>query len=177
MQINLAKAYKRWRHGRGFGVHSPFAYDFITRTLREKLPYYAYERIEASCAKIDGTTLSARRIKQIFRILVRFNPKYVMIYGKGNAIAERIAIKAVSPAIAIGADHDRADVVLVNDDASLPPKTKCVYIFPDTRLGGQSACEAMWDQVRHGMRFDNAHGMTVIVTSPAFPRQRFEAKF
>ena len=38
----IPDSYLRWRHGRGFGIHSPFAYNFICLTLRERLPYYAY---------------------------------------------------------------------------------------------------------------------------------------
>ena len=31
--------FQRLRHGRGFGVHSPWAYRFIREVLRERLPY------------------------------------------------------------------------------------------------------------------------------------------
>ncbi|MDE6498034.1 MAG: hypothetical protein K2L21_05185 [Muribaculaceae bacterium] len=35
--------WRRLRHSRGFGVHSPSAYRFIREVLCERLPYYGYE--------------------------------------------------------------------------------------------------------------------------------------
>lgn len=32
-------------HRRGYGVHSPFAYNFITRVVYEKTPYYKYQEL------------------------------------------------------------------------------------------------------------------------------------
>ena len=54
MRIELTRRFKRWRHGRGFGIHSPFAYSFVKETLRQKLPYYAYELIDGIA---DGDTV------------------------------------------------------------------------------------------------------------------------
>ena len=34
-------AFKRYRHGKGFGIHSPFAFSFVLKVLRERLPYYS----------------------------------------------------------------------------------------------------------------------------------------
>ena len=36
---------RRFRHRRGYGVHSPFAFAFITGVIYERLPYYAYTRL------------------------------------------------------------------------------------------------------------------------------------
>lgn len=46
-----AKEYIKYRlktgHWKGFGVHSPFVFDFINLIVREKRPYYAFSTIEA----------------------------------------------------------------------------------------------------------------------------------
>lgn len=37
---------RRFRHRCGYGVHSPFAFRFITDILYMRLPYYAYEEMD-----------------------------------------------------------------------------------------------------------------------------------
>ena len=56
----------RKRHNRGFGIQSPSAFFFITQVLKEKLPYYAYDRLEEIAWNSKG--MSARRCKELFRI-------------------------------------------------------------------------------------------------------------
>lgn len=36
----------RFRHRKGYGVHSPFAFRFITDVIYERLPFYAYRRLD-----------------------------------------------------------------------------------------------------------------------------------
>lgn len=45
--MNLWKGYLRWRHSKGYGVHSPYAYRFIIDVLNPGIyGYYAYNQIE-----------------------------------------------------------------------------------------------------------------------------------
>lgn len=179
MRLDLIRLFNRWRHGRGFGIHSPFAFRFITATLREQLPYYAYDRLDALCGSID-TTFDSRRIRLLFRILVHFNPSNVSIIGSPNAAIERIAVKAFDPSTIITGIG--SPFVIVNDDsgrmAAWPDATgRLVAIFPDQRVGGKATCKAVWDSVKHGMRFDNHREFTVIIADPRLPRQQFEVRF
>ena len=42
----MIRTFKRLRTAKGYGVHSPFAFYFITKILREKLPYSAFFDVE-----------------------------------------------------------------------------------------------------------------------------------
>lgn len=179
MKFDLARRYKRWRHGRGFGIHSPFAYDFITRTLRERMPYYAYSKLDALAAEKWQGASGQRLLRLIFRIAVRFNPATAAIVGGRNAALHIVALKSVRRDIDLHSPLADAELIIINDDSATlsPARESAVYIFPDTAHGGFRACEALWAATTRGMRFDNSRGFTVIVLSPRLPRQQFDVRY
>ncbi len=60
----------RWRHRMGFGVQSPWAYEFVSDVLFGKHRYYAFDTL-------NGT----RSDEQLFRICAWLNPKTVYAHG------------------------------------------------------------------------------------------------
>ncbi len=84
-------ALRRYNRSRGFGIHSPFAFYFVRRVLREGCPYYAYENLNIyhSLAKrliskhnaTRNRLISLRIAKMLFRIACYFQPKDILQIG------------------------------------------------------------------------------------------------
>ena len=89
-------AIPRYKRSKGFGIHSPFAFNFVLKVLRERCPYYAYEIINAarweasrlaSSAKERRNLLSFKNAKMIFRITCHFNPSSILQIGTSHGVA------------------------------------------------------------------------------------------
>lgn len=102
------------RVGRGFTVHSPFAYHFIHFVLRERLPFY--------CFRSEVTSRAGRRL---FRVANHFNPETVAYVGT-DAEARRI-IALACPRARCVADPAGADLVYVAAGATLPVAFRTLY--------------------------------------------------
>lgn len=68
MKISPAESYKRWRHTRGYGVHSPFAYMLVKEVVRPGSDYVWYAYTDVDNAMADRV---ARRYRRQARILLR----------------------------------------------------------------------------------------------------------
>lgn len=79
---------RRFRHRCGYGVHSPFAFRFITDILYMNLPYYAYEELDRELPfgcmfrvrKILHMLLRLSNWRQPRRIVCLSAPPYVRTY-------------------------------------------------------------------------------------------------
>lgn len=78
---NMALWWKRFRYRCGYGVHSPFAFNFITGVIFERGEYYAYRKLDAACGK---SRLFWRRSHQctcwhfLFRLANFVRPDYFL---------------------------------------------------------------------------------------------------
>ena len=79
----------RWLTGRGFGVHSPWAYDLIENVINERHPYYAYEDLYPFWEKAPQylPQYPQSRDELLFRLVNRFNPKFILEVGTGAGVS------------------------------------------------------------------------------------------
>lgn len=86
---------RRHRSG-GFGIHSPFAFNFVLNVLRERLPYYAYDELlslrnlvatSVKKYKRHPAVISSKNAKMLFRITNYFKPHCTLQVGIDYGIA------------------------------------------------------------------------------------------
>jgi hypothetical protein len=73
---------KRFRNRCGYGVHSPFAFNFITNVIYEKAMYYAYSEIEKA---ESGRSTKVNRL--LFRLVNSVQPLTILHAGKSGMAA------------------------------------------------------------------------------------------
>lgn len=103
-----SSAIKRYHRSNGHGIHSPFAYHFVTRVLRERTPYYAYKDIEHYLNEVKGrnplTKYRFRKVKMIsykcakiiFRLVNYFQPRNIFQIGGNYGIISSAVMHADS---------------------------------------------------------------------------------
>ena len=81
--------YKRIRHIRGHGIHSPFVYNLITRVIEERRRYYSFDDIELIRKQLffnEGNIIKRKGIPPkhgalLFRLANYFQPKNILQIG------------------------------------------------------------------------------------------------
>lgn len=136
---------QQWRHKRGFGVHSPFAYDFITTTLRERrgYAYYAYPQI-------------SRANRRLYRVLVRLCPALV---------------RSVRSDADLMAAVGRLNAAATAGDAC--PGDRHIVLLPPYTADKEELWQQTLSRARSGMSFASG-SLRVFVASPTLPRQDFK---
>lgn len=99
---------RRFRHRRGYGVHSPFAFNFITNVIYERTSYYKYDELlvsqkEQAKQKDCGWDYETGKVKRLlFRVVNYCQP--VTIVDAGCLSASSLYLKAAKE----GADYTAA---------------------------------------------------------------------
>ncbi len=98
-------AWSRHHRSGGFGIHSPYAYQFVRQVWRQPLPYYAYDGIHQLHGTIKaGTTRQQRRemdfigeqeARLLFRVANHFNPTHILQAGAATGL-ESVAMLEVN---------------------------------------------------------------------------------
>ncbi len=98
-------AWSRHHRSGGFGIHSPYAYQFVSNVWRQRLPYYAYEGIHQLLDTIKSSStrrqrremdlITEREARLLFRVTNFFNPGRILQMGAATGV-ESVAMLAVS---------------------------------------------------------------------------------
>lgn len=97
-------AWSRHHRSGGFGIHSPFAFNFVQNVLGERYPYYAYARIAKWRAKAKAASggcwphsslISLNEARMLFRIANFFNPSQLLVIGARSGVSAA-SVKSVS---------------------------------------------------------------------------------
>ncbi|MDE6288811.1 MAG: hypothetical protein K2M00_08525 [Muribaculaceae bacterium] len=104
--MGLLRAYKRLRHSRGYGVHSPSAYSLVRDVIRPARGYEYYA--ERRLPRLRGPLKAAL----LFRMTVYLQPSTVRITGATEDVAAASAIvRAACPGAKI-VEAGKADLLL-----------------------------------------------------------------
>ncbi len=121
----IGSALSRYKASKGFGVHSPFAYSFITDVLDEKYGYYSYEALQQLRSTVVERTrreqgyrphvISLTEAAVLFRVANRYNPSVFMSVGASYGVAaasmlmvshrSRIVVSGYVPGDNVAADE------------------------------------------------------------------------
>ena len=180
---------QRLRHGRGFGVHSPFAFAFITEVLRESKTYdfYASALIELEWRKRSASGALLPPLGEcllLYRVLERLRPSEVRVVcaQKGRKafyeyVASRVPAGPLENAgffiVDARGGSDGTDVAGALEMAS---EAKAGAF-----LAGMGAAAAAWGAylaaMPCGMSFANKGGVGIFAALPHLPRQDFAVSF
>lgn len=124
--MNPFVEYLRWRHSKGYGVHSPYAYRFVTDVLRPgDYGYYAYHVAERLLKRNRRAMLEL--VKFTIRLAVFLGTKRI-IYGDSlKGLAEVIAKSLNISWMALNKSRDlNPEDLIILDENSLDAKSSCL---------------------------------------------------
>ncbi len=126
---------KRFRHRCGYGVHSPFAFAFLTDVVYERNAYYAYHELDASLAWWQRL-----RIRRLLHLLIRIanhvQPRRIVTKGDAHLAVRYMQAGCRQAQATTTPDGDGPTLYFLTapDDAILPHlREDSVVIVDDLR--------------------------------------------
>lgn len=154
---------RRLRASHGYGVHSPFAYAFITEVVRAREPYYAYAPLRQTYGGGD-----ARRLRLLFRLVNFARPRRLAL---GSATApERAYMQAATRA----ESGETGDFLFLTGPYT-PREETDVVVVPSLQAR-RDAWQSVLADPRRTAAFD-LYDLGVAFFRPALPRQEYKIMY
>lgn len=118
--MKILKRLGMWRRGRGFGIHSPLAYEII-RLVMGPEGRVSYSQADSLVRRHKDTGLGWRRRRHMARLLTFLKPAVVSITGEAPDGPWHRFVQAVLPGCSVNATPTpRTPLVVILDDSPLP---------------------------------------------------------
>lgn len=101
---------RRFRHRKGYGVHSPSDFFLITSVIYEDMPFYAYDKLANASSLKEFPHYREKVNRLLFRLVNHFRPSTLVEVGAGNGDAMRYmrAARATMASVSLrGVDKDK----------------------------------------------------------------------
>ncbi len=92
--LRLLRWLRRFRKRRGYGIHSPFAFSFVTGVVYEKGEYYAYGRLRDAFRLAPATPLRLKDVLLLFRLANFQGAASCLVFGTHPQSLETQALRA-----------------------------------------------------------------------------------
>lgn len=162
--MGLYLIWQRLRHSRGFGIHSPYAFRFITEVLHQPCRYYAYD-------SLPDDILNEHEWKLLVRLLVHFRPRTVSL---GPGVPSRVGrfLRKVAPRVVFSGAPD----LLIGFNEVPPEFTESVHKGKLHAIIFNSKSAPDPQARQQGMVFSNGKSW-IMAAHKHLPPQNFEVYF
>ncbi|MCC8071122.1 MAG: hypothetical protein LIO90_04890 [Bacteroidales bacterium] len=183
---------RAWR-SRGFGIHSPFAYEFVTEVIHQPYGYYAYQRLDNLLDSHPQSAITRSGLYLIYRLALWAQAeRYIQVGGKNGlrtqalrlGVPKGASIKVVS-ALKKSEDLGKPPTMLLLENAALVSPAQIAEVVEghglvvalnlDNPQARQVVDDAM-SLMKQGMTFTNGV-TTILVGRQGLPRQDFKVAF
>jgi predicted O-methyltransferase YrrM len=72
---------------KGYGVHSPFVYNLITKVIEERCPYYCFSDIERLRKRLRFEAVRPKQGALLFRLTHHFRPQNILQIGASTGLS------------------------------------------------------------------------------------------
>ena len=98
--LAIFRSYLRWRHSKGYGVHSPFAYNLVKMAVRPGAPYAYYGYYDIDRALVAENKNGYPRLRKdarlVLRIMATLQSRRLLLhprrYDSFKAVADALAV-------------------------------------------------------------------------------------
>lgn len=177
----MATLPRRWWRSKGFGIHSPFAFEYVNEVIAQPCHYYAYSKTDIVAKRCR---VSRRLTRLLSRVTIRCWSQSAVCLGTDSWVEE--VLKASRNDIAILRQPRRDTTLFILGNAHMPEEA-----FLST-LDEISSCEAtivllgvnnrysatattfsrLKQESQHGMTFSDGY-TAIVITNRKLPRQDF----